>query len=103
MLVRGHKRGAEKSVGTICGRPTYNSHEADSGEVRTKRGEVGTMCFRPSAVSNGCDDGNTICCQTCGMHVRIDMSNCPYCGDPIPPDPPDDFSRVDPSHSTRII
>jgi len=31
------------------------------------------------------------------------MSNCPYCGDPIPPDSPDDFSRVDPSYNTRII
>jgi len=37
------------------------------------------------------------------MPVDAGMSNCPYCGDPIPPDPPDDFSKVDPSHSTRII
>ena len=99
MLVRGHKR-----AGTIYGQTAYNSREADSGELRTKRGEVETMCFRPSPVShNDCNDGNTICCETCGMRVDVGLSNCPYCGDPIPADPPDEFSRVDPSHSTRII
>jgi rRNA maturation protein Nop10 len=34
-----------------------------------------------------------------------DVANgaCPYCGDPIPPDPPAEFSDIDPSYSTRII
>lgn len=45
------------------------------------------MCFRPSPVSrDDCSDGIHICCQTCGMPVDVGMSNCPYCGDPIPPD-----------------
>ena len=70
---------------------------------RAHEGKETTMCFRPSAVSNGCDDGNTICCQTCGMPVDIGMTNCPYCGEPIPPNPPDDFSEIDPSLSPRIL
>ena len=37
------------------------------------------------------------------MPVDVGMSNCPYCGDPIPPDPPDDFSKPDPAHNVRII
>ena len=90
-------------VGTIYRYPAYNMNRADFDEVRAQRGKVGTMCFRPSPVSNGCDDGNTICCQTCGMPVSIDMSNCPYCGDPIPSDSPDGFDIDDPSYNTRII
>ena len=90
-------------VGTIYRYPAYNMNRADFDEVRARRGKVGTMCFRPSPVSNGCDDGNTICCQTCGMPVSIDMSNCPYCGDPIPSDLPDGFDIDDPSYNTRII
>ena len=90
-------------VGTIYRYPAYNMNRADSDEVRAQRGKVGTMCFRPSPVSNGCDDGNTVCCQTCGMPVSIDMSNCPYCGEPIPSDPPDGFDIDDPSYNTRII
>ena len=62
-----------------------------------------TMCFRPSPVTMDCDDGTHVCCQTCGMPVDIGMSDCPYCGDPIPSAPPDDFSKIDPSYSTRII
>ena len=61
------------------------------------------MCFRPSAPTHGCDDGNHVCCPTCGMPVDVGMSNCPYCGDPIPSESPDDFTRIDPSQSTRII
>ena len=90
-------------VGTIYRYPAYNMNRADFDEVRAQRGKVGTMCFRPSPVSNGCDDGNTICCQTCGMPVSIDMSNCPYCGEPIPSNPPDSFDIDDPSYNTRII
>jgi hypothetical protein len=37
------------------------------------------------------------------MPVDVGMSNCPYCGDPIPSESPDDFTRIDPSHNTRII
>ena len=37
------------------------------------------------------------------MPVDAGMTNCPYCGDPIPSAPPDDFSQIDPSHNTRII
>ena len=28
---------------------------------------------------------------------------CSFCGDPIPANPPDEFSDIDPSYSTRII
>lgn len=42
-------------------------------------------------------------CDTCGMPVGSDVDTCPYCGDPIPANPPDDFSDIDPSYSTRII
>ena len=37
------------------------------------------------------------------MPVDISMGNCPYCGDPIPVDPPGDFSDIDPSYNTRIL
>ena len=37
------------------------------------------------------------------MPVGLDTVNCPYCGDPIPTDPPDDYSNIDPSYNTRII
>ncbi len=59
------------------------------------------MCFRPSPVKR--NDTNQKTCQTCGMPVSDDTDTCPYCGDPIPTDPPDEFSDIDPSHSTRII
>lgn len=59
------------------------------------------MCFRPSAVTRENTDQKT--CQTCGMPVGPEMDTCPYCGDPIPNDPPDDYSSIDPSYSTRII
>jgi len=61
------------------------------------------MCFRPSPVHQDCSDGTHVCCQTCGMPVLPDMSNCPYCGDPIPPDSPDEYDKIDPSHTTRIL
>ena len=63
------------------------------------------MCFRPSPVKHNSSD-NMATCDTCGMPVSSDdVSNgfCPFCGDPIPANPPDDFSDIDPSHSTRII
>ena len=28
---------------------------------------------------------------------------CPYCGEPIPPDSPDDFGNTDPSRDVRIL
>lgn len=59
------------------------------------------MCFRPSPVKRENVDQNT--CQTCGMPVKSGIDNCPYCGDPIPPDTSDDFKDIDPSYSTRII
>lgn len=59
------------------------------------------MCFRPAPVTRENTDQNT--CQTCGMPVGTDVTTCPYCGDPIPSDPPDDFSKIDPSYSTRIL
>lgn len=62
------------------------------------------MCFRPSPVKRHDSDMTT--CQTCGMPVSPDditQGICPYCGDPIPANPPDEFSHNDPSHSTRII
>ena len=37
------------------------------------------------------------------MPVSDDVSTCPYCGDPIPSDPPDGFGDIDPSHNARII
>ena len=101
--IRDNAVEAFELVGTIYRYPAYNMNRADFDEVRAQRGKVVTMCFRPSPVSNGCDDGNTICCQTCGMPVSIDMSNCPYCGDPVPSDPPDGFDIDDPSYNTRII
>ena len=61
------------------------------------------MCCRPSAVTRDCDDGKHVCCPTCGMPGDIDMRNCPYCGDPVPQDSPDEFKKVDPAHSTRIL
>lgn len=60
------------------------------------------MCFRPSPVKKNDSDGQ-ITCQTCGMPVEPGSDTCMYCGDPIPTDPPDDFSDIDPSYSTRII
>jgi hypothetical protein len=36
------------------------------------------------------------------MPVAEDATTCMYCGDPIPSNPPDDFSNIDPS-CTRII
>lgn len=59
------------------------------------------MRFRPSPVKR--NDTNQKTCQTCGMPVSDDTDTCPYCGDPIPTDPPDEFSDIDPSHSARII
>ena len=59
------------------------------------------MCFRPSPVKRNDTDQKT--CETCGMPVGDDMDTCLYCGDPIPADPPNDFSDIDPSYSTRII
>lgn len=60
------------------------------------------MCFRPSPVKQN-DYSDQVCCQTCGMPVTDDTDTCPYCGDPIPAEPPDEFSDIDPSYSTRII
>ncbi len=59
------------------------------------------MCFRPSPVKRENTDQNT--CETCGMPVGLEMDTCPYCGDPIPASPPDEFSDYDKTHSTRII
>ena len=59
------------------------------------------MCFRPSPVQRG--DDNQKACPTCGMPVSNDMDTCLYCGDPIPADPPNEFSNIDPAYSTRII
>jgi hypothetical protein len=63
------------------------------------------MCFRPSPVKRNNND-ETITCSTCGMPINPDEAKsnaCPYCGDPIPSDPPNDFKDIDPSYSTRII
>ena len=62
------------------------------------------MCFRPSPVKRENIDQNV--CKTCGMPLTVDdiaNGTCGYCGDPIPTDPPGDFSDIDPSYSTRII
>lgn len=59
------------------------------------------MCFRPSPVKRENIDQNV--CKTCGMPVGADGSACPYCGDPAPIAPPDEYSDIDPSYSTRII
>ncbi len=62
------------------------------------------MCFRPSPVKR--NDANQKTCETCGMPLASeDIANgtCSFCGDAIPADPPNDFSDIDPSHSTRII
>ena len=69
---------------------------------RACEGEETTMCVRPSPVKRN-ENSDQVTCETCGMPVGADMDNCPYCGDPIPDDPPDDFSNIDPSYSTRII
>lgn len=61
------------------------------------------MCFRPSALSNEDSGVEGYRCATCGMLVNTNDTTCPYCGDPIPPDTPDDFSEVDPSYSTRVL
>ena len=37
------------------------------------------------------------------MPVSNDMDTCLYCGDPIPNDPPDEFSNIDPAYNTRIL
>ena len=60
------------------------------------------MCFRPSPVKRN-DYSNQVTCDTCGMPNDPDADVCQYCGDPIPSDPPDEFSDIDPSYSTRII
>ena len=63
------------------------------------------MCFRPSPVKRQNYD-DMVTCDTCGMPVSPDdLANgiYSYCGDPIPPDPPAEFSDIDPSYSTRII
>ena len=63
------------------------------------------MCFRPSPVKHP-NYSDMTTCQTCGMPVSPDdltTGTCPYCGDPIPANPPDDFGNIDPSYSTRII
>ena len=75
-------------------------HERLFSETQIQKGEVRTMCFRPSNV-DGNIDGPV--CQTCGMPVSPDMSNCPYCGDPIALDQPAEPSDIDPSYSTRIL
>ena len=69
--------------------------------------EGGTaMCFRPSSMDGNRDMQQTTC-PTCGMPVAaepgVTLGTCPYCGDPIPPDSPDIYSDIDPSHSTRIL
>ena len=63
------------------------------------------MCFRPSPVKRK-DNSDQTTCDTCGMPVALDdiaNGTCPYCGDPIPTDPPSEFGDIDPSYSTRII
>ena len=60
------------------------------------------MCFRPSPVKKE-NNGNLKNCQTCGMPVSDDASTCPYCGDPIPAEPTDEFGNIDPSHNARIL
>ena len=60
------------------------------------------MCFRPSPVKRN-DSSDQVTCDTCGMPNTPDSTTCEYCGDPIPKDSPDDFSKIDPSYSTRII
>ena len=65
------------------------------------------MCFRPNALSQKDSNAAQITCQTCGMSVSSDPAEtggiCPYCGDLIPTDSPDDFSEFDPSFNTRVI
>ena len=60
------------------------------------------MCFRPAPVKRE-NNANQKTCQTCGMPVAEDATTCMYCGDPIPSNPPDDISKIDPSYNTRII
>jgi len=68
---------------------------------RPREGKETTMCFRPSPVKRNSDQPT---CQTCGMPVDPDSENvCSFCGDPINSEIPDNFSDIDPSHSTRII
>ena len=59
------------------------------------------MCFRPSAVKRNDIEQKT--CQTCGMPVGDNVDTCPYCGDPIPAEPTDEFGNIDPSHNARIL
>ena len=46
-------------------------------------------------------------CETCGMRVvaepGVTSGVCSYCGDPIPPEPPNNLTEIDPSQSTRIL
>ena len=37
------------------------------------------------------------------MPIGDDMTTCPYCGDPIPNDLPNEFSNIDPAYNTRIL
>ena len=63
------------------------------------------MCFRPNPVNRNSSD-DMVTCETCGMPVDSDdlaKGTCSFCGDPIPPNPPDGFSDIDPSYNTRII
>jgi len=60
------------------------------------------MCFRPSAFSQK-DNAQKFNCSTCGMPIEFEDKTCPYCGDPILQESPDDFSEIDPSYSTRVI